>query len=82
MNWDSSNASPVKTDHRIKLSDDDVLEIRMRYGAGETQSELANAYSVSQTQISKIVRFLSRGQRSHARSRPVVGRPPCTCGAR
>jgi len=39
-----------------KLTDKKVLEIRKRYADGETQMELAAAFSVAQTSISKVVR--------------------------
>lgn len=40
---------------RSKLSADQVLEIRRRHEAGESQHQLALAFSVSQTAVSKII---------------------------
>lgn len=44
---------------RAKLTWNEVRQIRTRWNAGNTQTELARIYGVPQTQISRIVRNLS-----------------------
>ena len=41
---------------RAKLTEEQVVEIRKRYAAGESQTALAREYPVNQSMISKIVR--------------------------
>lgn len=42
--------------HKAKLVDDQIREIRRRYSAGETQPSIAKDYGVNQGRISSIVR--------------------------
>lgn len=43
-----------------KLTNEEVVQIREKYSVGYKQSELANAYGVTQRHISDIVRFRTR----------------------
>jgi hypothetical protein len=75
------------TDHRKKLTDEQVNEIRLRYVQGKVrQEDLAKEYGVSQTAISLIVRYKVRwagprtkhsgeGASAVVPSRDVAGRP-------
>lgn len=63
----------LNCDHRMKLTDAQVAEIRARYlQGGVRQQDLASDYGVSQTQISLLVRYKSRwtGPRSRRGATP------------
>lgn len=64
------NDAYLNCDHRMKLTDTQVAEIRARYLQGSVrQQDLALEYGVSQTAVSLIVRYKSRwtGPRSPQR---------------
>lgn len=70
----------LNCDYRMKLTDAQVAEIRERYRQGGVrQSDLANEYGVSQTQVSLIVRYKSRW--TGPRSRRGATRPKDHAGA-
>jgi transposase-like protein len=57
-------------DHRVKLTDEEVAEIRRRYSQkGALQSELARQYGVAQTTISQLVNFKIRREVSRVPAR-------------
>lgn len=58
-------------DHRLKLTDEDVAEIRRKYSKlGVLQSELARQYGVAQTTISQVVNFKIRREVSRVPAPP------------
>lgn len=68
-------------DHRKKLTDAEVVEIRRRYfGERVRQQALAEEYGVSQTQISLIVRYKSRWSGPGPGERASFGAPPAAVG--
>lgn len=70
-------ASQPPTDHRKKLTDAEVIEIRRRYSIDHVrQQTLAAEFGVSQTQISQIVRYKSRWSGPGVSSRASFGTPP------
>lgn len=69
-----ATASPMSEsifDHRVKLTDKEVAEIRRRYSqCGALQSELAHQYGVAQTTISQLVNFKIRREVSRVPACP------------
>lgn len=50
---------------QAKLTDIEVEDIRRRVAAGETQTQVANEYGVSQGHVSSIVAYRNRKKKSH-----------------
>lgn len=66
------NVVAVARNLNNKLQVERLQEIADRYTAGETQQQLAQAFGIGQTQISRIL----RGQRWRGLINPVAMRPP------
>lgn len=59
---DRDPSAPAVRDSRKKLSTEDVLEIRRRHAAGESQASLARAFGVGAVAVHQIVHRVSWGQ--------------------
>lgn len=60
-NVDDMLRSGRHTPAPVKVTDDEVREIRRRVAAGEVQRVVAADYGITQSQVSVIARHLSRG---------------------
>lgn len=73
----SGEVTIAPTDHRKKLSDAEVAEIRRLYFTERArQQTLAARFGVSQTQVSMIVRYKSRWSGPGVGERSSFGVPP------